>query len=93
MEKNSKFQFYPLLDWTSLYLDDCPEIGAFTYRMRGFKNHTPIHYFKNYQIKFVKIIYYFMMGKMILAPSCSVFAPLQKLTKFPMIKTPTENLL
>jgi hypothetical protein len=55
MEKNSKFKFYSLLDWTSLYLDDCPEIGAFTYRMRGFKNYTPIHYFKNYQIKFVNL--------------------------------------
>ena len=55
---SKKFQnsnFNSLLDWTSLYLDDCPEIGAFTYRMRGFKNHTPIHYLKNYQIKFVNL--------------------------------------
>ena len=38
------------LDYTSIYLDDWPHVGAFTYRMRGFKNHTTKHYPKHYQV-------------------------------------------
>ncbi|RNA39467.1 hypothetical protein BpHYR1_042332 [Brachionus plicatilis] len=36
--------------YTSIHLDDCPSYGAFTYRMRGFKNHTAKHYPKHYQL-------------------------------------------
>lgn len=35
----------------TLHLDDWPHIGAFTYRMRGFKNHTAKHYLKHYQLR------------------------------------------
>ncbi|RNA21849.1 DUF229 domain containing [Brachionus plicatilis] len=37
-------------NFTSIYLDDWPHLGAFTYRMRGFKNHAPKHYPKHYQL-------------------------------------------
>jgi hypothetical protein len=37
--------------YMSIYLDDTPSIGAFTYRMRGFKKHTTDHYFKHYALK------------------------------------------
>ncbi|RNA16887.1 hypothetical protein BpHYR1_039416 [Brachionus plicatilis] len=37
-------------NFTSIYLDDWPHVGAFTYRMRGFKNHAPKHYPKHYQL-------------------------------------------
>lgn len=32
-------------------MDDWPHVGAFTYRMRGFKNYTTKHYPKHYQLK------------------------------------------
>ncbi|RNA28217.1 hypothetical protein BpHYR1_003501 [Brachionus plicatilis] len=52
--KNSEFffllNFTIIMDYTSIYLDDWPHVGAFTYRMRGFKNHTPKHYPKHYQL-------------------------------------------
>ena len=34
-----------------MHLDDWPHIGAFSYRMKGFLNHTTTHYFKHYQLK------------------------------------------
>ncbi|RNA06108.1 hypothetical protein BpHYR1_016636 [Brachionus plicatilis] len=37
-------------NFTSIYLDDWPQVGAFSYRMRGFKNHAPKHYPKHYQL-------------------------------------------
>jgi hypothetical protein len=37
--------------YTSLFMDDWPHLGAFTYRLKGFKNHTTKHYLKHYQIR------------------------------------------
>ena len=34
-----------------MHLDDWPHIGAFSYRMKGFLNHTTTHYFKHYQLR------------------------------------------
>jgi hypothetical protein len=35
----------------SYYLDDWPHISPFNHRFRGFFNHTPHHYFRNYQLR------------------------------------------
>lgn len=34
-----------------MHLDDWPHIGAFSYRMKGFLNHTTSHYYKHYQLR------------------------------------------
>lgn len=34
-----------------MHVDDWPHIGAFTYRMRGFKDHAPKYYLKQYQLR------------------------------------------
>jgi len=37
--------------YMSIYLDDWPQMSAFSYRMKGFLNHTCHHYFRHYQLK------------------------------------------
>ena len=38
-------------DYVSIHLDDWPQVSAFSFRMRGFLNHTATHYFKQYQLR------------------------------------------
>lgn len=45
------FIWKDLLNYVSLHLDDWPQVSAFTYRMRGFLNHTATHYLKHYQLR------------------------------------------
>ncbi len=44
--------------YMSMYLDDWPHISAFSYRMKGFLNHTCHHYYKHYQLKLWEIVSY-----------------------------------
>lgn len=47
----------------SIQLDDWPHIGAFTYRMRGFLNHTTKHYLKHYQLRLWQKVSKFYFSK------------------------------
>ncbi len=58
-DPNGKYvdEIYPFLwkdlhpkGYSSIYLDDWPHLGCFSYRMRGFRHHTTRHYFKHYQL-------------------------------------------
>ncbi len=40
----------------SMYLDDWPHISAFSYRMKGFLNHTCHHYYKHYQLRLWELV-------------------------------------
>jgi hypothetical protein len=44
--------------YKSLYLDDWPHLAAFSYRMKGFLNHTTHHYFKHYQLRYVYFFFF-----------------------------------
>ena len=43
-------------DYMSMYLDDWPHISAFSYRMKGFLNHTCHHYYRHYQLRLLEMV-------------------------------------
>lgn len=38
-------------NYMTFHMDDWPHVSAFTYRMRGFLNHTARHYFRQYHVR------------------------------------------